>query len=69
MSRVRPVRVEIWRDGEKVDESAIPGQFVNGKADLERPLNARAGDVISVVWEDERSHATPRPMTIRSITT
>lgn len=62
MSRIRPIRVELWRDGEIVDQAVIGALGV-----LDHELKALPGDQISTIWEDDSTMYVARPMTIAMV--
>lgn len=63
MSKIRPIRVEIWRKGEHIDESPADA---NGM--LERPLEAEPGDALYMIWEWSEPMSVVRPITIKRVT-
>lgn len=63
MIRTRPIRVELWRDGELVAEANC-----NALGVLERELEAQTGDVVYTIWEaHEEMRPMPRPMTVKRV--
>lgn len=65
MRLIRPIRVELWRNGELVDESTV-----NQLGVLTKPLDALAGDIVYPVWEAYADDSVPlvRAMQIRRVT-